>query len=109
MGLLVSGYAQRVPAFMLLLLRRTLKHTATSAGAFEVAAARRKAFRTVGVDRWALEKFTSSRECTRATLQDMQAEISRFYESISGARLLLAGAIPREEAEALASTIRQEL
>lgn len=124
--LIVSGYGQRLPSLLIALLRRTVRHAAPAAGSAELAAARRVGLR--GLERRGRVAGTSSgmgggrgdgsTETTRAarahalstaTPELLSSEISALWASVSGAQLLLAGSLGREEAEALSSQVRREL
>lgn len=105
--LLTSGYAQRLPKFMALILRRTLRHLPPPAASAELAAARRRALLAVENDRAAPPGRED--ELRRAGPEQLQQETTRLFRSMSGARLLLAGSLSAEAADALNAVVLREL
>ena len=110
MRLIVSGFSQRLPKLMALLLRRTLRHLPPNSGTPELAAARRAALLAASKsERGGQAPPGRVAELQRCTPDDLQAEVTRLFRSVRGASLLLAGDLSVEAAEALTSVVRREL
>ena len=116
MRLMVSGYSQRVPSLMALLLSRTLRHTAFALSASELGAARRMALMSAARQarpeaRTLVGDPPQGRisELQSCSAEQMQAEISRLFKTVTRASLLLAGDWSPEAAEGLVSALNQEL
>jgi len=105
--LVVSGYAQKLPQFLLFALRRALRHTPPAAGSIEWIAARRVSLIAP------LARSPGARavrdELAIATPEEVQAEVLQLWRSVSGTQLLLAGALDAQTAEGLASAVRREV
>ena len=87
--LVVSGYAQKLPRFMVTLLRRTLRHQVPPADSTELAAARRAGLSALA-GRGA-KAATARDELAKATPEEVQSEIAQLWRSVRSAQLLLAG------------------
>ena len=109
MRLLVTGYAQKAPRLLILLLRRTLRHLPPPAASAELAASRRVALNALGRPGRPPRDEASLFVVARTTPEQMQQEITRLFGSITGASLLLAGALSNEAAESLSAAVRTEL
>ena len=105
--IVASGYAQKLPKFMALLLRRTLRHLPPPAASPALAAARRTAVLAAQAD----ERSPPGRldELRRASPEQLQQEMARLFGSVGSAKLLLAGALSGEAADALNGVVLREL
>ena len=112
MRLVASGYSQRVPRLFLLLLRRTLRHLPPNMGTPELAAARRAALRAATsrpARAMPAAPLGVTAELQRATPEQLNSEILRFFGSVRGASLLLSGDLSVDAAEALTKSVRSEI
>ena len=109
MRLLVTGYAQKLPRLMILVLRKTLRHVPPPAASAELAAARRVALSALGRPDRPPRTLDNLADIARTTPDQMQRELSTFFGSITGASLLIAGALSIESADSLAAAVRTEL
>jgi len=109
MRLLVSGYAQRAPHFLLLLLQQTLRHVPPSATSSELAAARRVGMAGLGRAGKPARTLENLADMSRTTPAQMQQEIERFFASMTGASLLLAGAVGQDTADSISEAVSMEL
>ena len=107
MRIVASGYAQKLPKYMALLLRRTLRHLPPTATSPALAAARRSAVFAAKAD----ERSPPGRldELRRASPEQLQQEMARLFGSVGSAKLLLAGALSSEAADALNGVVLREL
>ena len=109
MRLLVTGYAQKLPRLMILVLRKTLRHVPPPAASAELAAARRVALSALGRPDRPPRTLDNLADVARTTPVQMQRELSTFFGSITGASLLIAGALSIESADSLSAAVRTEL
>jgi hypothetical protein len=109
MRVLVSGYAQQVPRFLILVLRKTLRHVPPPSRSAELVAARRVAKLGLGRSGKFARTLQNLSSIERTTPTAMQREISSFFDSVTGASLLLTGAIASEDAESVSLAVRNEL
>jgi hypothetical protein len=109
MRLLVSGYGQQLPRFLLLVLQKTLRHVPPPSQSPEFRAALRVAKYSLGKRNGPKRTLENLATLDFATPQKMQREISGFFGSVTGASILLTGALASDEAEALSFAVRKEL
>ena len=109
MRLLVTGYAQKLPRLMILILRKTLRHMPPPTTSAELAAARRVALSALGRPDRPPRTLDNLADVARTTPDQMQRELTTFFGSITGASLLIAGALSIESADSLAAAVRTEL
>jgi hypothetical protein len=110
MRLLVAGYGQQLPRFLLFALKKTMRHVPPPSRSAELEAARFVAKSALGQGGTRFPRTLKNLAIVdRTTPTAMQREISGFFESVTGAGLLLTGAIGLEDAESLSLAVRNEL
>ena len=105
--LLCSGYAQRLPQLMTLLLQCTLHHRLVASDSPELAAARLAAMAPFDSGRQAPEGTTQA--LLHSTPAEVDAAMGQMWGAVDGASLLLTGALSDIAAESLAGAVRAHL
>jgi len=105
--LAVSGYAQKLPRFMVSLIRSTLRHQPPPAGSAELEAARRAAALTL---RERGGKGSLGRdEILKARSYELQEELAQLWHDVKSAQLLFAGDLSLAATDAVARVTQLEL
>jgi secreted Zn-dependent insulinase-like peptidase len=106
--LTVSGYAEKLPRLLALVLRRTLRHQPRTLDAPQMTAARSAGLTALSAERESIAAAGRD-EIAHATVEQIEAEAGRLWKSVDSAQLLLVGALSFTAADAISSVVRTEL